>query len=105
MSRILKVNGDYRLQVAAGSSVPLSTVAITDTGGTFTCAFFTNGLVVGQAITITGTLSAGTILGTANYTNSAIFYIITTDGSTTFTLSATLGGAAIATTSSSGAIT
>ena len=105
MSRILKVNGDYRLQVAAGSSVPLSTVAITDTGGTFTCAFFTNGLVVGQAITITGTLSAGTILGTANYTNSAIFYIITTNGSTAFTLSATLGGAAIATTSSSGAIT
>jgi len=34
------------------------------------------GYLVGQAITVSGTLSAGTINGTANYTTPVTFYII-----------------------------
>jgi len=83
--------------VALTSSPALSTVAITGTAGQFSCASYST-LYVGQAITINGTLSAGTINGSATVT-AQTFYIIATNGTTTFTLSATLGGVAIATTS------
>jgi hypothetical protein len=67
---------------------------ITDTAGNFQCN--ANVLVVGQAVTITGTLGGtGTISG---YTSPTTYYIIATNGSTTFQLSATLGGSAIVTT-------
>ena len=89
--------------VALYNSPTLSTVAITGTAGQFTCASYST-LYVGQAITINGTLSAGTINGSATVT-AQTFYIILTNGSTSFTLSATLGGTAIASTSSGGTIT
>ena len=72
----------------------LAGVTIADTAGNFTCN--ANVLVVGQAVTITGTLGGtGSITG---YVNPKTYYIIATNGSTTFQLSATLGGSAIVTT-------
>lgn len=76
----------------------LTTVVITGTAGQFTCAAAS--LAVGQSITISGTLGGtGTITG---YTNPKTYYIISITGSgssvTGFTLSASLGGAAITTT-------
>jgi hypothetical protein len=72
----------------------LSTVAITGTSGQFSCAATT--LTVGASITISGTLGGtGTITG---YSNPTTYYIIATNGSTTFTLSASIGGVAITTT-------
>ena len=74
----------------------LSGVAITGTAGQFSCTASAFPLVVGQAVVITGTLGGtGTISG---YSTPKTYYIITTDGSTTFTLSASLGGGAITTT-------
>jgi len=89
--------------VSLTSSPTLSTVAITGTSGQFSCASYST-LYVGQAITINGTLSAGTI-NTNSTITAQTFYIIATNGSTTFTLSATLGGVAIVTTTSGGTIT
>ena len=72
----------------------LAGVTIADTAGNFTCN--ANVLVVGQAVTITGTLGGtGTISG---YTSPTTYYIIATNGSTTFQLSATFGGSPITTT-------
>jgi hypothetical protein len=68
---------------------------ITDTAGNFQCNANPT-LAVGQALTITGTLGGtGTITG---YSSPTTYYIIATNGSTTFQLSATLGGSAITTT-------
>jgi hypothetical protein len=65
----------------------LSTVVITGTAGQFSCASTT--LVVGQQITISGTLGGtGSITG---YVNPTTYYIIATNGTTTFTLSASGG--------------
>ena len=72
----------------------LSGVAITGTGGQFSCTAST--LTVGMAITITGVLGGtGSISG---YTSPKTYYIIATNNTTTFTLSATSGGTAISTT-------
>lgn len=74
----------------------LSGVAITGAAGTFSCTASTTTLVVGQAVVISGIFAGtGSITG---YTNPFSYYIILTNGSTTFTLSATKGGAAIVTT-------
>jgi hypothetical protein len=73
----------------------ISGVSITSTAGQFSCTS-TSTLYVGQSITISGTYGGtGSIVG---YSNPTTYYIIATDGSSTFTLSATLGGAAITTT-------
>ena len=70
-----------------------SGVSISGTAGQFSCSSTT--LIVGQAITITGTNSgSGTING---YSTGKTYYIIVTNGTTTFTLSATLGGTALVT--------
>jgi len=79
-----------------GSSIPtiLSGVIITGTAGQFSCnaAIF----ATGDTLTISGTLAGtGTIVG---YTSPKTYYIIATNGTTTFTLSETLGGTAITTT-------
>jgi len=71
----------------------LSTVAITGTAGQFSCASTT--LSVGQAIVLTGTLGTGAISG---YYGGRVFYVIATNGTTTFTLSTSAGGTAVATT-------
>ena len=74
----------------------LSGVSITGIAGQFSCTAAPITLVIGQALTISGTLGGtGSITG---YTNPTTYYIIATNGSTTFTLSATQGGTAITTT-------
>ena len=71
-----------------------SGVSITGTAGQFSCT--TTTLIVGQAITITGTYGGtGSISG---YSSGKTYYIIVTNGTTTFTLSETKGGTAITTT-------
>ena len=72
----------------------LTTVTITGTGGQFQCD--TTTLWVGMRIVISGTFGGtGSISG---YANPTTYFIIATNGSTTFTLSTSLGGAAITTT-------
>jgi hypothetical protein len=72
----------------------LTDVTIADANGNFTCA--ANTLQVNKPVTITGTISGtGSIFG---YTSPKTYYIIATNGSTTFQLSAALGDTAIATT-------
>ena len=87
--------------VSGSASVPtsttLSSVQIVGSLGQFQCASTT--LAVNQAITISGTAgqtypTAGSISG---YTNPTTYYIITTNGTTTFTLSLSPGGTAITT--------
>ena len=74
----------------------LSGVSITGTGGQFTCSAASSLLTTGQAVTIAGTYGGtGSITSYSNPTN---YYIIATNGSTTFTLSASYGGTAITTT-------
>jgi hypothetical protein len=71
-------------------------VAITGIAGQFSCSAAPVTLLAGQPVVISGTFGGtGSITG---YLNSSTYYIITTNGSTTFTLSATLGGTAITTT-------
>ena len=79
------------------TSLSLAGVAITGTAGQFSCTALTAGtLITGMAITISGTFSGtGSITG---YTNPTSYYIIATNGTSTLTLSATLGGSAITTT-------
>jgi len=74
----------------------ISGVAITGTGGQFSCTATT--LFTGQAVTISGIKSGSGAFVTPTYSNPTTFYIIATDGSTTFTLSNSYGGSAITTT-------
>ena len=78
------------------SGATLSGVAVSGTGGQCTC-FSTPSLFVDQAVVVTGT-NSGTSTG---ITPGNTYYIIATNGSTTFTLSASVGGAAVATTAGS----
>lgn len=71
----------------------LEAVAVTGTGGECSCTI-TSGLFVDQTVTVSGT-STGTATG---LTSGITYYIIATNNATTFTLSLTLGGAAIVTT-------
>ena len=76
------------------STTTLSAVVITGTGGTFSCTAAVT-LYVGQPVVISGTFGGtGSISG---YSNPTTYYIIATNGSTTFTLSASLGGGAVTT--------
>jgi len=72
----------------------LSAPAIVGTAGQFSCNQTI--LAVGMAVVITGTLTGtGTISG---YSSPKTYYIIQTDGISTFTLSNTLGGSPLTTT-------
>ena len=71
----------------------LSSVAVTGIAGQCSCTS-TSGLYVGQTVTVAGT-NTGSATG---ITSGVTYYIIATNYSTTFTLSATSGGAAITTT-------
>jgi hypothetical protein len=85
---------DSRIYKATAISSTLSSVTITGTGGQFQCSSTT--LVVGMQVVISGTYGGtGSITG---YTNPKTYYIKTTNGSTTFTLSDTPGGTALTTT-------
>lgn len=75
------------------SGLVLSGVTVAGTNGQCTCSS-TPSLFVGQAVVVTG-ISTGTSTG---ITTGNTYYIIATNGTTTFTLSSTLGGAAVATT-------
>ena len=74
----------------------LTGVAITGVAGTFSCLASGLTLVLNQEITISGTFGGtGSITG---YTNPTTYYIVATNGSTTFTLSDSYNGAPITTT-------
>jgi len=75
------------------AAATLASVAVTGTAGQCSCTA-TTGLYVGQAINVTGTLT-GTATGIST---NATYYIIATNGTSTFTLSATQDGTAITTT-------
>lgn len=72
----------------------LTTVVCDDTSGNFTCDASAYPLVVGMKVTVSGTDTNGVIPA---YTDPDDFYIIDTDGSTTFQLSSSVGGSAITT--------
>jgi hypothetical protein len=76
----------------------LSGVVITGVHGTFTCTFASNQMYVGQKITVSGTFGVPKMI--SNYTEknlSATYYIIATNGFTSFTLSTQFGGNAVTT--------
>jgi hypothetical protein len=82
--------------VASSATTTLSGVAITGIAGQFSCTAMSPALSIGQSITISGTLGGtGTITG---YVDPTTYYIIATNGSTTFTLSTTSGGSGVVTT-------
>lgn len=82
---------------AFGTTNPvLSGVVITGTAGQFSCTAAPMVLAVGQEMIITGTFAGtGSITGYATGTH---YWITATNGSTTFTLSTTPGGAGVVTT-------
>jgi hypothetical protein len=87
----ITISGEYLISYTA---LNFSGVAITGTAGQFSCN--PTALFVGLAVTIIGTYGGtGSITG---YVNPTTYYIIATNGTTTFTLSATSGGSAITTT-------
>lgn len=77
---------------ASTPSAALASVAVTGTAGQFSCTATTN-IAVGQTVVVTGVLS-----GTATGVSAGTYYVIATNTTSTFTLSATLGGSAITTT-------
>ena len=84
------------LATSATASATISGVTITGTAGQFSCTASSISLVVGQSLAISGTYGGtGSITG---YTNPTTYYIIATNGSTTFTLSTTAGGSGVTTT-------
>jgi hypothetical protein len=74
-----------------GTTITLAGVAITGVAGQCSCS--TTTLVLNQSIVVTGTLT-----GTGSGISAGTYFIIATNGTTTFTLSATYGGPAIVTT-------
>ena len=79
-----------------GSFGLLTGVTITGVAGQFACSASSVIFTVNQQLTISGTFGGtGSITG---YTNPTTYFIIATNGSTTFTLSTTYGGTAITTT-------
>jgi hypothetical protein len=80
----------------SNTSTTLTGSVTVATGGNFTMGSASaTTLQIGQTITISGTLSGVTITG---YSNPTTYYIIATNGTTTFQLSATSGGPNITTT-------
>ena len=75
----------------ASNNITLAGVAVTGAAGQFSCS--TTTLTSGQQVLVTGTLT-----GTATGVSENIYYIIATNGTTTFTLSKVSGGTAITTT-------
>jgi hypothetical protein len=73
------------------NAITLAGVAVTGTAGQFSCSATT--LLLNQEVVVTGTLT-----GTATGISAGTYYIIATNGTTTFTLSTTKGGTAITTT-------
>ena len=86
----------YNLATSPTASATLSGVIITGIAGQFSCTASSVTLVVGQSLTLSGTYGGtGSITG---YVNPTTYFIIATNGSTTFTLSTTAGGSGVTTT-------
>ena len=86
----------YNLTTSPTLSSTLLGLVITGTAGQFSCTASSVPLVVGQSLTISGTYGGtGSISG---YTSPTTYYIVATNGSTTFTLSTTAGGSGVTTT-------
>jgi len=75
------------------SGLTLSGVSVTGTNGQCSCSV-TPSLFIGQAVIVTG-INSGSATG---ITSGNTYYIIATNGSTTFTLSSTIDGVGVATT-------
>ena len=90
------VNSSVLYGTFPGSFGLLTGVTITGVAGQFSCSASSVTFTVNQQLTISGTFGGtGSITG---YTNPTTYFIIATNGSTTFTLSTTYGGTAITTT-------
>jgi len=88
-------NGSNGTATGVSVGIAITGVVITGPVGTFSCTASSFPLVVGQQLLISGTSGGtGSITG---YSNPTLYYIIATDGSTTFTLSTTYGGGAVGT--------
>ena len=86
----------YNLTTSPTLSSTLLGLVITGTAGQFSCTASSAPLVVGQSLTISGTYGGtGSISG---YADPTTYYIVATNGSTTFTLSTTAGGSGVTTT-------
>jgi len=72
----------------------ISNVVVTGTAGQFSCT--STALTVGTMIDVAGTLTGTATIST--YPATTTYYVIATNGTTTFTLSDTVGGSAVATT-------
>jgi len=77
------------------NNIVLANVNIANTAGQFTAT--SAALAVGQALIVSGTAAANTTGTISGYSNPTTYYIIATNGSTTFTLSASEGSANITT--------
>lgn len=77
------------------TNIVLANVNIANTAGQFTAT--SDALAVGQAITVSGTAAANTTGTISGYSNPSTYYVVATNGSTTFTLSSTEGGSGITT--------
>jgi len=86
----------FNLTTSLTLSATLTGVVITGTAGQFSCTASSVPLAIGQSLTLTGTYGGtGSISG---YSSPKTYYITATNGSTTFTLSATAGGSGLTTT-------
>ena len=86
----------FNLATSLNTPTTLTSVVITGTAGQFSCTASAVSLAVGQSLTLSGTYGGtGSIAG---YTDPTTYYIVATNGSTTFTLSTTPGGAGVTTT-------
>jgi hypothetical protein len=86
----------FNLTTSLTLSATLTGVVITGTAGRFSCTASSVPLAIGQSLTLTGTYGGtGSISG---YSSPKTYYITATNGSTTFTLSATAGGSGLTTT-------
>jgi len=88
--------GDTVTGTNMATSTTLSSVSAVNTTYQFSCTSTT--LAVNQAVTVTGTIGGVTWTG---YTSGNTYYIISTNGTTGFTLSATPGGTAVTVTTGS----
>ena len=77
------------------ANVTLGTTTVTGTGGTFSTTPAKT-IIANAAVTVSGTLTGSSTL--VGYSNPTTYFVKTTNGTTTFTLAATIGGANIVTT-------
>jgi hypothetical protein len=73
----------------------LANVNIANTAGQFTAT--SAALALGQAITVSGIAAANTTGTISGYSNPSTYYVVATNGTTTFTLSAVEGGTGLTT--------